>query len=292
LLLAVDVDDTSGELENQPKPAKGMWPFWDNDGLEVYIDTLNRRLPDRGESNAHQFFAFPFGTGNDAAIGGYESKIIRPKGAKAEVWTIVPHPSKGPAPMLRAGKKTEHGWMMELLIPKSILREGDLKPGGTIGFELQIDTGTPIYYFWACDQPGRRVSTHPSLWGEAFLAGTDARVEPIDDAMKPSKSFVPGKPLHVRVTDLDMNLDPAKKDQVAVTVRSRSEDVKTLTLEETSPDSGVFVGSLATRVATGVIVPNILEVVSGEDVAIEYVDAGRANGERNGKVQASVRAAP
>src|ERR1017187_3408857 len=84
ILIAVEVVDTSGSLENQPKPAMGTWSFWDNDALEVYIDTLNIRARERGEPNAHQFFAFPLGVPNDAGIGGYESRVLR------RAWTIVP----------------------------------------------------------------------------------------------------------------------------------------------------------------------------------------------------------
>lgn len=170
ILIAVDVFDSSGELENQPRPEKGMWPFWDNDAVEVYIDTLNLRPRERGDSSVHQFFAFPFGTPNDEGIGGYESKIIKNKAGRTE-WTIVPHANTGEGAMLRAGKHTPAGWTLELLIPKAALRHADFKPGTTIGFELQIDTGTNVYGFWLNDDPRVHVSTSPHLWGEAVLGG-------------------------------------------------------------------------------------------------------------------------
>jgi hypothetical protein len=170
ILIAVDVFDSSGELENQPKPQMGMWPFWDNDAVEVYIDTLNLRPRERGESSVHQFFAFPFGMPNDEGIGGYESKIVKNKAGRID-WSIVPHANTGEGAMLRAGKHTPAGWTLELLIPKAALRHAEFKAGTTIGFELQIDTGTNVYGFWLNDDPRVHVSTSPHLWGEAVLGG-------------------------------------------------------------------------------------------------------------------------
>ncbi|MSQ95149.1 MAG: hypothetical protein EXR98_11420 [Gemmataceae bacterium] len=280
LLVGVEVVDTSGELENAGKPGRGAWPFWDNDAIEIYIDTLNQRPQRRGAPNLHQFFAFPLGTTGDAGIGGYESRILRDPAGR-EDWTIVSHASVGVNPMLRAGKKTAAGWTMELLIPKSALRHGDLKPGQILGFELQIDTGTNLFYFWANDNPQIRVSTNPDAWGEVGLAGTDARIEVLDAGNKPVQTFVPGKPITVRVTDADMNLDRMNKEKINVTLLSKSGDRKTLLLEETGPNTGVFVGSMATRLSIGKREEKVLEVLAGESQVVEYLDLIRANSGRN-----------
>jgi hypothetical protein len=281
LLVAVSVVDTSGALENEPKPAKGTsWPFWDNDALEIFIDTLNLRPRDRGDPNHHQFIALPFGTPIDAGTGGYESKIIK------KAWTIVPQPGTGAKAMLRAGQKTPFGWSMELLIPRLALRQGEFKPGNTFGFELQLDTGTNVFYHWACEDPSVRVSMHPNRWGEVLLGGADAIIEVLDSGNKPTKSFVPGQPLTVRLTDLDLILALAKTAPAPrVTLKSKSGDVKTLVLKETAPKSGVYVGSMPTRLSTGVRTEKIFEVEAGESVVIEYVDPFRANGERDVPVQ-------
>ncbi len=291
ILVAVDVVDTSGALENAGKPARGMWPFWDNDAVEIYIDTLNRRPQRRGDASLHQFFAFPFGTPGDTGIGGYESRILR-NAAGREDWTIVAHSSVGPSAMVRAGKKTATGWTMELLIPRSALRQGDLKPGQILGFELQIDTGTNVYYFWANDNPDVRVSMNPGGWGEIGLAGTDAKVEILDAENKPAKIVMPGKPLTVRVTDADMNLDSAHKERINVTLLSKTGDRKTLLLEETLPNSGVFVGSMPTRLSVGKREEKTLEVLAGDVIVVEYLDQIRGNSTRNVLLRSEVVTPP
>ena len=78
---------------------RGNGNFWDNDAVEIYIETLNKRSSERGEQSAHQFFAFPFGTQTDEGVGGYESKILRNKVRNME-WTIAPVPN-GKEAMLR-----------------------------------------------------------------------------------------------------------------------------------------------------------------------------------------------
>jgi hypothetical protein len=173
ILVAVDVIDTSGKLENKPRPPRGDWAFWDNDAVEVFIDTLNTRAHDRGEESAHQFIALPFGTSKDQGVGGYESRIFM-KGKKQQ-WNIVSLSSSGNNAMLRAGKKTPTGWTLEMLIPTAVLRQAELKPGTVLGFELQIDTGTNIFYYWACDNPLVKVSMHPDFWGEITLGAPAIR---------------------------------------------------------------------------------------------------------------------
>jgi hypothetical protein len=302
LLFAVDVEDTSGTLENDgrpPLPARpgaaggpgpeGTWAFWNNDAVEIYIDTLNRHPQQRGEPSLHQFFAFPFGTATDPVTGGYESRILK-DGTGREDWTIMPQPTTGERAMLRAGKKTAGGWTLETLIPKSSLRQGEIRPGTLFGFELQVDTGTNVYYYWASDDPFMQASMHPDLWGEVLLAGSDATIEVLDAAGKPSHTFVPGRPLTVRVTDADVDLDPGGKDALVVTLRSRGGDLKKVPLRETGPDSGVFVGSIATRPSDGVRREDVFDVLDGDEVSVEYVDRWRGNGDRNVTVRTSVKA--
>lgn len=287
LLVAVDVVDTSGELENVRKPAEGTWLFWDNDAVEVYIDTLNARPRERGQPNAHQFFAFPLGVPGDEGIGGYESRIIA-KGGRTS-WNIVSLPAIGKNAMLRAGKKTPTGWTLEMLIPKSALRHGDLKPGQIVGFEMQIDTGTNVFYFWSNDNPEIRPSTTPSAWGEIALAGTDGKIEFVGKDGRPIDTFTPGEPLRVRLTDADANLDPAAREKIAVTVIAKG-DRKTLLLEETKTNAGVFFGVLPTRLSFRRPDAGVLDVQAGETIGIEYLDLVRANGARNVRVRGEIKA--
>ncbi len=290
ILIAVDVVDTSGELENAAPALKNTsWAFWDNDAIEVFIDTLNIRPRERGDPSVHQFFAFPFGTGNDNTIGGYESRMLKLANGRLN-WAIMPQLGVGKTGMLRAAKKTAAGWSMELLIPKSALRQGDLKPGQVYGFEVQLDTGTNLFYFWANDNNVLKVSTNPSRWGEALLAGTDAKLEVLGADGKPAKSFAPGQPLTVRVTDLDMNLNAAVKEKLNVTLVSKAGDRKTLLLEETGVNTGVFVGTIATRLNGGRRETTVLDTLADDTVIVEYLDTIRADGERNVSVRISITA--
>lgn len=271
ILVAVDAVDTSGALENDIPPSRGKWSFWNNDALEVFIDTLNQGNRKRGEPNAHQFVALPFGTPDDKGTGGYESKILFGKNGRTQEWSIVPYPASGERGLRRAAKKTATGWALEVFIPRAILREGELKPGVSVGFELQLDTGTNVFYHWACTRPKDRASTRPDLWAEVVLGGTDGRVELLGADGKPTSKFTEGNPITVRVTDADVNLDPAVREKAAVTLWGAGKS-KALSLEETGPDTGIFVGTLKEGFAAG----------SGkENLTVEYVDWVRANGQRD-----------
>jgi len=260
LLFAVEAVDTSGVLENAPRPTKGAWAFWDNDGIEVFLDTLNRGHHRRGEPNAHQFFASPFGTAGAEAVGGYESRILL-KGGR-EDWSVVPIPRADG--FLSAGKKTAAGWALEVFIPRTAMRHGDFKAGDAVGLEIQIDTGTNVYYHLA-SRDDTRVSMRPDVWAETALGGTDGRVEFVGPA-GPSAWVKPGESLSVRVTDADA------RGEVAVSLRHAGREAA-LTLKETAP--GVF--------AAAVDMP----LVEGRALVVEYVDKVRADGRRDVAVRAS-----
>ena len=83
------------------------------------------------------------------------------------------------------------------------------------------------------------------------------------------------------VTDKDRNLDPAKQEKIDVMLISKSGDRKGLTLTETGPNTGIFIGNIPTRLATGKHQERILEVLAGETLSVEYLEPIRANGERN-----------
>ncbi|MSU78825.1 MAG: hypothetical protein EXS16_12120 [Gemmataceae bacterium] len=279
ILVGVDVVDTSGDLENVGKPARGMWNFWDNDGVEVYIDTLNSRSPRRGPASIHQFFAMPFGTGDDAGVGGYESKILG--NPQRPDWKIEALSATGRNAMPRVGKKTPTGWTLEFLIPRSALRENDAKPGVVLGLEVQIDTGTNIYYFWANDNPATHVSMTPSAWGEVILGGSDARLELLDAKSQPTKGIAVGDSLNVRVTDRDANFDANAKGKLSVSLRASSGDVKSLVLAETEVGSGVYLGTIGTVAKSTRRDADKLEVLPNASISLEYLDQVRANGDRN-----------
>ncbi len=277
LLVAVDVVDTTRALENH----RPMNAFWLNDCVEIYVDTLNTKARERGEANTHQFFAFPFGHRDDQDTSGYEAYMG--KEGKTIQHKIVRFK---PEVMPRAAKKTEKGWTLELLIPRSALRQGGLQPGRIIGFNLQIDTGSDLYYYWTANI---RImsSIHPNTWGDVQLLGSDGKIDLVGaDGKELVQSILPGQPIRVRVTDPDMNLNDRKKDKVSVTLKTAGGVNRTLLLEETEPASGVFVGAMPTCLNIGGKLPEVLEVFEGETVTVEYLDQVRAYGERNVPVKA------
>jgi len=279
--IAVQVADTTGKLENHHP----LGSFWLNDGIEIYLDTLNSKYNNRGETSTHQFFAFPTGHKDDATTGGYESHFFLNDKQQLES-KIVPHSQEA---MPRAGKAAEDGksWTMEILIPRERLRQGDSKPGRIVGFNLQIDTGSGVYYFWTNPIKGR-ISMKPNAWGDIQFLGSDAKVEIVGaDGKEVLRSILPGQAFRVRVTDPDMNLDERKKDKISVTVRTATGSTETMILEETGLETGVFVGAMPTRLNIGKRQQGRLDVFEGETVTVEYLDQVRAYGERNLPVRAT-----
>lgn len=280
LWVAVDVIDTSGKLENHV----GVPAFWLNDCVELFLDTLNTKYSRRGEQHTHQFFGFPFGHKDDPETGGYEAYIDRT--GEFERSKRIPYPQ---SVMPRAGKKTEKGWTFEMLVPKKLLRIGEIKPGRIIGFNLQLDTGSDLYYYWTCAE--RIISSmHPNTWGDIQFLGSDAKIEIVgEDGKETVQSILPGQPIRVRITDPDMNLDDRQKDKVSVSLRTSAGDLETLILEETGRQSGVFLNTLATGLNIGSASPGVLELFEGEKVVAEYVDQAQAYGERDVPVKAEFR---
>jgi hypothetical protein len=151
-----------------------------------------------------------------------------------------------------------------------------------------VDTGTNIYYHWANNDPLIRISTRPNLWGDVLFAGTDAVVDVVGADKKPIKTIAPGQPLTIRVGDADRNLDPANKEKVNVTVVSRSGDRKSIVLEETEANSGIFVGSMVTRLNTGKREETVFEILADDTISLEYLDLFRADGERDRLLRATL----
>ncbi|MDA1137464.1 MAG: hypothetical protein O3B01_02680 [Planctomycetota bacterium] len=276
---AVDAVDTSGKLENHVQiPA-----FWLNDCVEIFLDTLNTKFNKRGEANTHQFFAFPFGHKDDLLASVWEAYIE--KSEEFEGARRIPY-TQDTAP--RVSQKTEKGWTFEMMIPKKLLRKGEIRPGRIIGFNFQLDTGTDVYYYWSANI--RIISSlHPDTWGDIQFLGSDAKVAVLSKDDEEQQSIIPGSPLRIQITDPDMNLADLVKDKVSATLRTEGGDMETLILEETGFKTGVFEGTIATRLNIGGSRQGLLEIFEGEQVGIEYIDQAQSYGERNVPVKTEVR---
>ncbi|HTL51977.1 MAG TPA: hypothetical protein VL860_05295, partial [Planctomycetota bacterium] len=57
-------------------------------------------------------------------------------------------------------------------------------------------------------------------------------------------------------------------------------------------DTGVFIGKLIVRPATGENIPNQLELIEGEGVTVEYRDQAREDGHHNYRLTGSLPGAP
>lgn len=81
-----------------------------------------------------------------------------------------------------------------------------------------------------------------------------------------------GEPLFLRLLDADQNRDPAVRDTIDLRVTSASGDSELLRLTETGPDTGEFVGYIATSAAAAVAGDCVLQVVRNETLSVAYTD--------------------
>ncbi len=278
LLLAVDVVDTTGKIEKD-KPMTTA--YWTNDAVEVFVDALNAKFPRRWGGNAMQLLAVPFGHKEHPAAVAFEITAANIESTKWKVTTLAPETIRS------AAVKTQAGWSMEMLIPRSLLGRESAKPGQIIGLNLKVDTGSSTY-FYLTYRDKVVMTQRPDAWADALLLGTDAKLELLDDFNEPLTAICPGRPLQLRITDPDMNTDDAKRDRVGVVIHTKSGSREMVLLEETANASGIFDGIVPTRLSTGFHVTGALDVLEGETATIEYLDQARADGERNVRLKKTV----
>jgi hypothetical protein len=280
LVVAVEAIDTSGLPETTRRTMKG-WDFSANDALEVFVDTLAARPRKRQGDHLHQFLALPFGAVGETTIGGYE--VRQTKDGEDELSAM---PLVAQQPIVRVAKKTIVGWNLEMLIPRTAFRP-ELKPGHHVGFELQLDTGTDVFYCLSCKDPQIEVALNPSAWGEATFAGTDATLEILNSGKQQATKAPLGQIMYVRVIDADRDLNPNLKESLEVTLKTSNGTMRKLTLEETGIHTGVFIGGVIPKLKA----PNekaYINVEEDDAIAVEFVEAARANGDRNVPLRASV----
>ncbi|MCZ7645778.1 MAG: hypothetical protein M5U26_10920 [Planctomycetota bacterium] len=277
---AYDVKDADGKIR-KVHPAN----FWEGDAVEIWFDALNTKDRRRGSNWAQQFWVWPFGMEGDETKTGGEAVKDDPK----KEWHWVAYDQ---SQIQRAAKPNPEGWTMEVRIPRERIKRMEFQPGKIIGFNLSICTGTTLYYYWG-GTSDVRTSERPDTWGDVLLSGSNgkldlpAKLSNEEGAPKPGteekplRALVIGDPLRVRVTDLDMNLDDAKRDKVSVTVKTPHGDTEVAILEETGEKTGIFEGGLRTALELGEPVPGTLSLYEGEEVEVIYDDQARADGTRN-----------
>jgi hypothetical protein len=103
-------------------------------------------------------------------------------------------------------------------------------------------------------QPGERiqamhVDAFPQLASGALAAIDALKVQFIDELGRPTMELLPGGAVRVRVTSPGDNANPSQIETLPVQLASRyAADQETLQLTETGPDTGVFEGTLPSRV--------------------------------------------
>ncbi|MFO0864032.1 MAG: hypothetical protein U0744_05155, partial [Gemmataceae bacterium] len=163
----------------------------------------------------------------------------------------------------------------------------ELKPGQLVGFELQLNTGTDVAYCMACKDPQIDLAMTPSSWGEASFAGSDATLEMLNAAKQQTQKAPLGQIMYVRVIDADRDLNPNLKESIEVTLKTSSGTTRKLTLEETGIHTGVFIGGVIPKLKA----PSekaFINVEEDDAIAVEFIEAARASGDRNVALRASV----
>ncbi len=115
------------------------------------------------------------------------------------------------------------------------------------------------------------------------------RTQGVDAEISASDRIVFGNPIYITVSDREPYWNPAVRDMITVTVTSRdTHDSENVTLIETTVDSGVFFGQLATveRATADPAQSGMLSVVYDDLATTVYTDALRADGSRNIPVHA------
>jgi len=100
---------------------------------------------------------------------------------------------------------------------------------------------------------------------------------------------IAGNTIFVKVTDMDMNVKSGAADTLSVTLSSSSGDAETPTLTETGVNTGIFTGSINSKLlATPIQNNGTVDVKSGDTVTSTYVDARDATNKLNQLRTASI----
>ncbi|NRA38654.1 MAG: hypothetical protein HRU15_10970 [Planctomycetes bacterium] len=260
--------------------------MWQATSMELFVDVRNRRKSDMRKSpTAQQLFFCPFGwSGNPKLSFGESGRGYR--GLKMQ--TLYPDMQglRGKA----RGKVIPGGYQVECFVKRSSLAHPMLTPGMYMAINHSVNLGNAHETQWSAPK-SVQTWNRPDTWGDVLLLGSDARVA-FKHHKKHSEKLLgvlPGDPVHVEITDPDMNLYTIKKDRIMATVKvDGSERPVMLVLKETRPNSGVFAASFSTQAYFKKAKANTLNIRGGDTIVLSYVDARSGYGEKNRKVKAKL----
>jgi phage FluMu protein Com len=291
------------------------------DFFDVCIDTLDARLPFRGDPHVQEFIICPMGTAMDPTVPGCEKVIAsRRDGKRAhgvgaqlryKVKVFPPQPRSGAdgSGPFRVTKLEDDKYTVEIFLPRSLFNTPVFCPGWWIGLDAHIGTGKqPSKHGfngkgWLKVRghgigPGRGYaparSNKPHVWGDVLLLGTDARVT-IQDAAHNwplSTAVIPGHSYLITVVDPDRNVNLAGIDTVLVSaevapvskdpkVKPDATDMELFILKETGKNTSIFRGYINTQPGIGSKVQGYLEVFPSQEIRFAYVDFADSKGRRN-----------
>ncbi|NQZ66508.1 MAG: hypothetical protein HRT89_00430 [Lentisphaeria bacterium] len=268
--------------------AKGQ--FWSNDCLEIFVDFGNKRSNKR-TFDTQQFFFWPLGSlhGRKVKGGDWFGGEATTKGTKLKFKL------GGTGPQALMGVKRiakPRGYSVEIFLPVEFFKKSELRPGGIIAFNYSTHNGEKLHYRWTSNL-GKNISQSPSLWGDLLLLGTDAEIAFIKPGTKKSlKTILPGEPLGIQVTDMDMNLNQKKPDKIKISVSSENGDMLEAFLEETGENTGIFAGSIDTDLmllqGDERFKDAKLQIRGRETIRVQYLDQARQYGERNFQIESKL----
>ncbi|MGB8692483.1 MAG: OmpA family protein [Steroidobacteraceae bacterium] len=117
----------------------------------------------------------------------------------------------------------------------------------------------------------RNAGSYTTLAPPVLLDGTilgNAQSTPLDA----TSTVHGGEPLFIRLIDADQNRNPALRDTIDLQITTAIGDTEVLRLTETGPDSGEFVGYIATATTTAAPGDCTLQVARNETLAVSYSD--------------------
>src|SRR6185436_16700266 len=111
------------------------------------------------------------------------------------------------------------------------------------------------------------VARHQDYYGATYSTAEatvlSQALEFIDEFGEPTTELVEGDDARVRAYSVHNNADAGVAETFSLTLRTlRSGDVETVTVTETGPDTGVFEGSIPTRVGGGAAGDGVLRTLS------------------------------
>ncbi|MDP6380645.1 MAG: sugar-binding protein, partial [Phycisphaerae bacterium] len=249
--------------------------FWLDDCMEFWLDNKNSKKSMTFSSEHHHFVFCPPDKKPDA-LGQIKYGGMAKYGVQGgSVWY-----KKGQLGIQWATRTRKGYFSFEIKLPRGTeFRDFEPYAGNYVGFNYIASSGVEHRLYWAADKMwdvsnrATYVWSNPHMWGDVELVGIEAEVLGVDETYHKEQRYVDlGRPIYIRIKDADMNLDSTKREYVNARVTG-SIDAEPMTLYESSPNSGVFVGSIATAhlVDSSEVVPGDGKLFDWEGGEVEVV---------------------